>query len=342
MYKIIFMGTPGFAVPALKALINSSYKIELVITQPDRQKGRNLKLASSSVKEIALKDNIPVFQPVSIKSEDVKTKIEEIKPDFIVVVAYGQIIPGGILACPKYGCINIHASLLPRYRGAAPIQRAIMDGCKKTGITTMLMDEGMDTGEILLQKEVEIFSGDTSETLHGKLSELGTGLILDTLDKLIDGSIKPVKQNDQEATYADKILKEETEINWEWSSEKIRDFVRALNPSPAAYTYYKNKRIKIFKVEIASLPPFNSPLIKGGHRGVSPLADGGHREEPPFTKGGQGGFGEIVSIDKKLVVATGDGFLDLVEVQPESKKKVSGKEFIMGYHLKVSDKLGNT
>lgn len=329
MYKIIFMGTPDFAVPAFKALIDSSYKIKLVVTQPDRQKGRNLKLASSSVKEIALKNNIPVFQPVSIKSENVKTKIEEIKPDFIVVVAYGQIIPGWILVCPKYGCINIHASLLPKYRGAAPIQHAVMDGCKKTGITTMLMDEGMDTGEILLQKEVEISSGDTSGTLHDKLSELGAGLILDTLDKLIDGLIEPVKQNDQEATYADKILKEETEINWEWSSEKIRDFVRALNPSPAAYTYYKSKRIKIFKVEIASLPPFNSPLDKGDNL-----------LSPHFTKGGQGGFGEIVLVDKKLVVATGDGVLDLVEVQPESKKKVSGEEFIMGYHLKVSDKFG--
>ncbi|MBI4744198.1 MAG: methionyl-tRNA formyltransferase [Actinobacteria bacterium] len=328
--KVIFIGTPKFALPTLEALINSSYKPELVITQPDRQKGRNLKPAPPPVKETALSHNIPVLQPFSIKSEDIKTQIEEIKPDFIVVAAYGQIIPGWLLSCPKYGCINVHASLLPKYRGAAPIQRAIMDGCEKTGITTMLMDEGMDTGKILLQKEVEISSEDTAETLENKLSETGAVLLLETLDKLIGGLIEPLEQNDDEATYANKIPKEETEIKWELPSEKIRDFVRALNPSPAAYTYYKNKRIKVFKV--------SSPLAKGGHREEPPFTKD-NPPLPPFTKGGQGGFfGEIVSVDKKLIVATGDGFLELVEVQPESKKRMSGEEFIRGYHLEISDK----
>lgn len=243
-FNIIFAGTPEFAAITLKALIKSEHTVKAVYTQPDRPAGRGQVLRPSAVKEVAIKHNLPLFQPETLKSSDEQEKLKKLHADLMIVVAYGLILPKPVLCIPRLGCINIHASLLPRHRGAAPIQRAILAGDDKTGITIMQMDEGLDTGPMLYQKECPIFLDDTSGTLHDRLAELGAESLLKTLQTLED--IKPKSQDSELATYAHKISKEEARIDWNQNAEQILQHIHAMNPWPIAYAQCGDIHLRIF------------------------------------------------------------------------------------------------
>ena len=241
--KIIFMGTPEFAVPCLKKLIGSRHEIVGVVCQPDKPRGRGRKLVPSPVKSLSTEMGIPLFQPEKIKAEEFYRQISSTGPDLICVVAYGKILPPGILNLPGHGCINVHASLLPKYRGAAPVNWAIINGEKKTGVTVMLMDEGMDTGDILASKEAEIGEEETSTELSQKLSRLGTSLLMETIDKLENNELTPLKQNDADATYAPIIKKDTGRIRWEKKAKDIRNLIRGTQPWPGAFTDLNTKTL---------------------------------------------------------------------------------------------------
>lgn len=307
--RILFLGTPEFAVPSLKTLIGSSHEIVAVITQPDKPKGRKLQLAPPPVKEIALAHQFECLQPESLKEEGIQERVSKLAPDVCVVVAYGKIIPPWLLELPPHSCLNIHASLLPRYRGAAPIQRAIMNGEKETGVSIMLLDEGMDTGPVLRQKAVRIAVDDNAGTLYDKLAAVGAELLGEVLDKIQEGKITSVPQDDSFATYAPKIEKDEGRIDWSLSAERIHNLVRALNPAPGAFTSYGNLRVKIW---------------------ITRVEDGFGKTTP----------GTILETKHSLVVATGIGALTLLRVQPENRDKMSGEEFVRGYRVKVGERLG--
>jgi methionyl-tRNA formyltransferase len=257
--RIIFAGTPEFAAHHLKALIDSHHCIVAVYTQPDRPSGRGKKLTPSPVKALAIENELPVFQPQSLKSETDQEQLAALNADLMVVVAYGLLLPENVLNIPHYGCINVHGSLLPRWRGAAPIQRAIDAGDQSTGITIMQMDAGLDTGDMLYKVECDIDVDETSQTLHDKLMVLGATALLKTLDLLEGNKLEPVKQNDDLATYAEKISKEEAEIDWTQSAEIIARKLRAYNPFPIAYTFIDDSRIKIYQASITNLPQKNLP-----------------------------------------------------------------------------------
>jgi methionyl-tRNA formyltransferase len=302
--NIIFMGTPDFAVPSLEKLIES-YNVTAVFTQPDRPKGRGNKIATSPVKDTALKHNIPVYQPEKIKnhSESIEV-IKALKPDFIIVVAFGQILPKEILEVPKYGCINLHASLLPKYRGAAPINWAIIKGENRTGNTTMLMDVGLDTGDMLLKSEFNIKNDMTAGELHDILMVDGAKLLIETIDKVKDNKIKLQKQDHSKNTYAPMLTKELTKINWSNSNIEINDLIRGLNPRPIAHTEYLENNMKIYEAE---------PL------------DSNKKYEPGF----------IVSVTKKgIEVATGKGNLLIKKIQFSGGKPLTVEEYIRGHELK--------
>ncbi len=307
--RIVFMGTPQFALPSLNALFYSEHEIIAVVTQPDRPKGRHLNTTFSPIKEMALSYKIPVYQPRTPNDEDFKKKVIELVPDVIVVVAFGQLIPSWMLNLPRYGCVNVHASLLPKYRGAAPIQRAIMDGCIKTGVTTMLMDIGLDTGDILLQTKVSVSDEETVGELYDKLANVSPGLLLKTLKGLGLGTITPTKQNDAEASFAAKIEKKDIKIDWSNPVEKIRNIIRALSPKPGAYSTINGRRLKIFKAKEISknilLPP-----------------------------------GTVDKVKKSLgfTVSCLDGALLILQVQPEGKMIMTADEFCRGYNLREGDK----
>jgi len=305
--KIIFMGTPDFAVPSLKALIDSKYNVVGVVCQPDRPSGRGRKLTSPPVKILAEAESIPVLQPEKIRTDEFLDEIKFYNPDLICVTAYGKIIPPNILEHPKYGCVNVHASLLPKYRGAAPINWAIINGEKNTGITTMLMDEGMDTGDILLKKEIEIGEDDTSIELSEKLSAIGALLLIETIEKSQNDEIRPLKQKDSEATYAPIIKKEVGKIDWNKSADSIRDLVRGTQPWPGAFTSYNGKNLKIFKASVNSLR---------GDPGKVLVSDGG-----------------------KLVIGTGQNSLDISELQIEGGKRLKVTDFLRGNNLETGTTL---
>jgi len=247
--KIVFMGTPEFSVPTLLKLIEE-HEVSAVLTQPDRPKGRGKKLAFSQVKDVAVEHNIMVFQPEKLKNDrETIEKLKEIEPDFIIVVAFGQILPKEVLDIPKFCCINLHASLLPKNRGAAPINWAIINGDKVAGNTTMLMGEGLDTGDMLLKQEVEITEDMTYGQLHDKLSVLGAELVSDTIKKYALGEIIPEKQVDSDSNYAKMLNKEVALINWNKTAIEISNFIRGLNPKPTAYTIYENQIMKIYKAK---------------------------------------------------------------------------------------------
>jgi methionyl-tRNA formyltransferase len=245
--KIIFMGTPDFSVPLLDMLIKEDYMVSAVVTRSDKPKGRGKKILPSPVKLCAIKNNIEVLQPEDIISPEFFEKLSMLSPDLIITAAYGKILPENILELPRMGCINVHASLLPKYRGAAPIQRALMNGEKTSGITTMFMDKGMDTGDILLKQAVNIDDDMTAGELHDKLAYLGTDVLKKTLEKLKKGTLKHIPQNNDEASYAPMIKKSEGEIRWNSSPQTIHNIVRGLNPWPCAFTYLKGRRMKILK-----------------------------------------------------------------------------------------------
>ena len=300
--RIVFMGTPDFAVPALKALAASRHEVTLVVTQPDRQKGRGKAVLESDVKKCAESLGIPVFQPAKVKTDDAVAVLREQHPDAIVVAAYGQILSQEILDLPKFGCINIHGSLLPRWRGAAPIQWSVIDGDERTGITIMQMDRGLDTGDILLQESVEIGKKETAEHLYERLAAMGGPLVLKALDAIEDGTITRTKQDDAKSCYAKMLTKRQGEISWTMPAVRIERLVRGLNSWPSAYTFYRGKMLKIWDADA----------------------------EP--QKEMEAAPGTILGTTKDAIrVQTGDGVLVLKEVQPEGKKRMAVKDFLLGY-----------
>ncbi len=298
---IIFFGTPDFAIPSLKALIEAKEDIQLVITQPDKERGRGHILTYPPVKNLALSANILVEQPINIKENGFYHRIYNIKPEFIIVVAYGKLLPKTILSIPKMGCINVHASLLPKYRGAAPIQWALIRGERRTGITTMLMDEGLDTGDMLLQKSIDIDETDNYDTLSTKLSQLGAITLIETINGLREGVIKPVRQSG-EASYAPPLTKSNGKIAWDMDARDIFNFIRGMFPWPSAYTYLKNERIKIIRTK---------PIEGEGIPGRIELASAG-----------------------KLIAGTGKGLLIIEELQPDGKKIMTASAFLSGRKLR--------
>lgn len=295
--KIIFMGTPDFASSILTSLA-SSFDVCAVFTQPDKPQGRKMVLTPPPVKNKALELGIPVYQPETLKNEAILPLLNEYAPDAIVVAAYGKILPSYILDYPHYGCINVHASLLPMYRGAAPIQRSIIDGCNKTGVTTMLMEKGLDTGDMLEKAEVVIEDGDNFETVHDKLAKEGSALIISTLNGIFEAKITPVKQDDSLATYAAKIENADCEINFSKSARCIFNQIRGLSPVPLAQCTHGEKKLKIISARIAN---------------------------------GSGTPGEIINISKdSITVACQEGAIEILVVKPEGKKVMSVKDCLNG------------
>ncbi|MGL5245323.1 MAG: methionyl-tRNA formyltransferase [Sarcina sp.] len=307
--NIVFMGTPEFAVPSLEALIKE-FGVKAVFTQPDRPKGRGKKLAMSPVKEMALKYDIPVYQPLRIKNEpETIEELKNMKPDFIIVVAFGQILPKDVLDIPKYGCINLHASLLPKYRGAAPINWCIVKGEKVTGNTTMLMDLGVDTGDMLLKNEVEITDDMTAGDLHDKLMVTGGEMLINTIKGIIEDNITPIKQNDEESCHASMLNKDLAKIDWSLTAKEIHNLIRGLNPWPIALTTYDDTVMKIYKSHIE-----NTKVSK----------------EP----------GTILLVDKfGIKVATGDGVLVIEKLQLPNGKPLLVEQFINGNSLEIGKRL---
>lgn len=319
--KIVFMGSSEFAVASLVALMESSHKVELVLAQPDKPAGRGQKLSSCPVAEFAKENNLALFQPAKLKNNaELLEQLEQLKPDVIIVVAYGKILPVEILNVPTKGCINVHASLLPKYRGAAPINWAIINGENKTGVTTMYINERMDEGDILLQCATEIQAHDTSITLHDHLAVMGADLLLKTLDRIKTGDLKGEPQNHAEATYAPILKKEDGLIGWNLSAQEIYNRIRGLLPWPKAYTFLPCG---------AQLAIFDAAVIQEGDR----LLFSEKSSLSPSTSG------TVVDIKQGITVATGNGLLFLIEVQLAGKKRLPAAEFVRGYKLKVGDKL---
>lgn len=296
--KIVFMGTPMFSVPILEALIEK-YDVIGVVTQPDKEVGRKRILTPTPVKECALKHNIPVYQPKKIRKE--YQEIMALNPDIIITAAYGQIVGMELLNSPKYRSINVHGSLLPKYRGGAPIQRSIMNGDKYTGITIMYMEKGMDSGDILSQRSLEIEDTDNNETVFEKMSYLGRDLLLETLPLLIEGKITPIKQNEDEVTYAYNILPEEELLDFSKDAKDVFNHIRALSPQPGAYFLLKGEKIKIFSSLVTNLT---------------------HNEE----------VGSIINVSKKgFMIACGNHtVLDILEIQQTGKNRISARDFANG------------
>ena len=308
--RIVFMGTPDFAVQSLNALVEAGHDVAAVITQPDRPKGRGNKLAFPEVKTRALELNLPVHQPASVKDEAFLELLQGYQPDVIVVVAYGRILPQAVLELPEYGCINVHGSLLPAYRGAAPIQRAVLDGCKESGVTIMQMDTGMDTGDMLLQGSLPITDEDNTGTMFDKLAVLGGRLLVETLEGLQQGTIQPQKQNEAEATHAARILKEDEVIDWSRPAQTIFCQIRGLAPAPGAYTLWNDQRLKIWKSRVNSKETGKAP-------------------------------GTVVEIGKDyLMVQTGEGCLEILELQPAGKKAMPAKAFCNGTGVETGVQFG--
>lgn len=299
--KMIFMGTPDFSVPALKALAEQGHQVIAVVTQPDKPKGRGKAVQMTPVKEAALELNIPVYQPVKVREEGFLQQIEAMEPEVIVVAAFGQILPQRLLDIPKYGCINIHASLLPKYRGAAPIQWVIIDGEKETGITTMQMNAGLDTGDMLEKAVVPIDPEETGGSLHDKLSAAGGKLILSTLDKLEKGQLVPVPQTEENTCYAKMLDKALGKIDWNQDAQRIERLIRGLNPWPSAYTGLEGKTLKLWQAKVVE-------------------------EDYP------GQPGQVVKAGKnELLIKTGKGTLSVLSLQLEGKKRMDTGAFLRGY-----------
>ncbi|HQU97878.1 MAG TPA: methionyl-tRNA formyltransferase [Nitrosomonas sp.] len=306
--KIIFAGTPVFAATALDALVQQHYEIVMVLTQPDRPAGRGMKLTPSAVKQFAQQHGIPLLQPVSLKTPDIQIQLKQLNADVMVVAAYGLILPQAVLTIPQYGCLNIHASLLPRWRGAAPIQRAILAGDQETGITIMQMDAGLDTGDILLQRSLSVTLEDTTQALHDKLAHLGSSCIIDVLSLLQQKQLKPLKQVESSATYAAKIIKTDAAIDWQKSAQQIDYMVRAFNPNPGAYTSLRGDILKIWQAK--------------------PSAEG------------KGKPGEIISIDSQsFTVACGTGSLQISTVQKPGGTKLNAAVYLSGNSLQLGEML---
>lgn len=306
--RVVFLGTPEFAVPSLQAIVNSGHEVVLVVTQPDKPAGRGLKLTPPPVKIAAQKLGLTVFQPEKLNDPESLKVIAEAHPDVLVVVAYGRILKEQCLAIPPKGCINVHPSLLPKYRGPAPIQHAILNGDEVTGITTMFMDVGMDTGDIILQREVPISPDDTAGTLSKKLSIVGAEVLVETLKLLERGDAPRIPQDQSQATYAPILPPEVAHLDFSQPAKRLRNLIRALNPEPGAFAFFRGKRVKFWMAQVsdeqANLPP-----------------------------------GTVVAVDKKsLCIATGEGLLFPTELQTEGKKVLHVEEWLKGTQPQVGEK----
>ena len=307
--KIVCMGTPDLAAEVLDTMMKSGCEVTLAVTQPDRPKGRGRGVLKTPVHACADKWGIPVFSPVKVKQPEAVQRLREEAPDLIVVAAFGQILSKEILELPRYGCVNVHASLLPKYRGAAPIQWAVINGEEKTGVTIMQMDVGLDTGDILLQEEIPLEPGETGESLYNKLAKLGGELLVRALPMIEEGTLDPVKQNDEESCYASMLKKEMGNIDWTLPAEKIERLVRGLNSWPGAYTFMNGKMLKIWGAAVG---------------------EGEAQGEP----------GTVAAVDKKnIYVNCGEGVLALREVQYEGKKRMNTQAFLLGAKVEPGQKL---
>lgn len=302
------MGTPDFAVKTLDSIVKSGHEICAVYTQPDKPKGRGHKLMPSEVKAYALDKGFPVYQPLSLKPQEEVDLIKSMSPDLIVVAAYGRILPKAVLDAPKYGCINVHASILPKYRGAAPIQRSVIDGEKKTGVTIMQMNEGLDTGDILLIEEMEIAREDTAGTMFEKLAVLGADMLVRVISDIESYRANSIKQNDADATYAAMLDKNMANVDWSWDSNRIDCLIRGLNPFYIAKTTFGSSFLKIHKAICCE---------------------------------GKGKCGEVIESKKRLVVACGNNTaLELVKVQGENGKVMDAADYLRGHPIEVGTILG--
>ncbi len=312
--RVVFMGTPDFSVPTLEKIIEAGHEVIGVVTQPDKAKGRGKKVLFPPVKEKALEHNLTVYQPKRAREPEFIEQMRELNPDVMVVVAFGQILPKALLDIPKYGCVNVHASLLPKYRGAAPIQWAVIRGEKVSGVTTMQMDVGLDTGDMLMKTEVALTEDETGGSLHDKLSVLGGELLIETLKGLEAGTIRPEKQDDsQTGEYARMLDKALGKVDFSMPAEEIERLIRGLNPWPSAYTFYHGKTMKLWKAKVVS-------------------ADADGEAAAP---------GQILSVDKKgFTVQTGAGALRILELQMEGKKRMDAGAFLRGCSMAAGEILG--
>lgn len=309
--RIIFMGTPDFSVGTLEALVEVGHEVVLAVTQPDKPKGRGKEMQFTPVKECALRHGIPVFQPKKVRDPECVEELKKYQADVCVVIAFGQILPKEILEMTPYGCINVHASLLPSYRGAAPIQWAVIRGEKISGVTTMQMDEGLDTGDMLEKTEIILDEKETGGSLHDKLAEAGAKLCVHTLDKLVQGDLTPQKQGESPTEYARMLDKKLGDINWEQSAVEIERLIRGLNPWPSAYTDWNGKTMKIWEAD---------------------AVPGENTEKAPGT---------ITDVTKDdFAVQTGDGQLRVRALQIPGKKRMEADAFLRGYRVKVGEHLG--
>ncbi|MGB9660626.1 MAG: methionyl-tRNA formyltransferase [Moorellaceae bacterium] len=313
--RLIFMGTPQFAAISLKALLESRHEVVGVVTRPDRPRGRGQRVVFSPVKELALSRGLPILQPNDLKDPEFLDALAGLGAEVIVVVAFGRLLPPAVLHLPPLGCINLHASLLPRYRGAAPIQRAIINGEQETGVTTMYMVEQLDAGDIILQEPVAIRPEMTAGELHDILAAVGARLLVQTIDLIEAGMAPRHPQEEALATYAPPLLPEEEEISWEQEAERIVNLVRGLNPFPGAYTWWEGKRLKIYRARV-----------------VGKAEEAGGRAVP----------GEVVAVrpQEGFVVQAGQGQVLVTEVQPPGKRIMAAAEYLRGYPLKVGERLG--
>ncbi len=307
--KILFMGTPDFALFSLKGLCENGYNVVGVVTQPDKPKGRGYALTPPPVKVYAMEQNIPVYQPNSLRTEEFASLLAEIDPDLIAVVAYGKILPKNVLDYPKYGCINVHGSLLPEYRGAAPMQMAIIDGKKVTGITTMFMAEGLDTGDMLLKAECEIAENDNFEVIHDRLGLLGAELLRKTIDGLAKGEITPIPQDHSKATHTSKILKEDCKIDFSKDCDTVHNLIRGLSPIPLSFTHTPDgKLLKVVESEICERESINEEI------------------------------GKVISLESgKIRVLCANGSINILKVLPEGKGRMTAADFIRGRKINEGD-----
>lgn len=310
--RVVFMGTPDFAVGTLEKLVEAGHEVVGVVSQPDKPKGRGKNLQPTPVKEAALKHGLTVYQPRRVREEEFQAQLRELAPEAIVVVAFGQIIPKSILEMPKYGCLNVHASLLPKYRGAAPIQWAVIDGEKTSGVTIMQMDDGLDTGDMLAVAEIPLAEDETGGSLFDRLSDLGAQLLVDTLPKLEAGEITPVKQPEESTTdYARMITKADGAIDWSRSAEELERLIRGVIPWPGAFSRLNGKTLKIWKTKILDATSDLEP-------------------------------GQVVAAGKEgLLVQTGQGQLLITDLQLEGKKRMDAAAFLRGYQVEPGQRLGS-
>lgn len=298
--RVVFMGTPDFAVPSLQAVLDQGHEVCAVFTQPDKPKGRGHKLAPPPVKELAMEKGLPVFQPATLREAAVQEQIAALGADVIVVVAYGKILPQALLDAPRLGCVNVHGSLLPKYRGAAPIQWAVLNGEAVTGVTTMFMGPGMDTGDMLLKAETPIGPEETAGELFDRLKGLGAQLLAETLTKLEKGGLAPIPQKEEEATLAPMLKKEMSCVDWARPAREVHDWIRGLNPWPCAVATLEGRRLKLLASRVA---------------------------------GGSGTPGEVRAVEGELVVYCGSGALVLTELQAPEGKRMSGKNYLLGHPI---------